>query len=250
MGSKSRIAKEIIHVIYKYCKENNIEIKTWVEPFVGGANMIKNVDTNITRIGYDNNKYLIEMYKEIQEYGIDRFNHDIPKNLYDKVRDYYNGKDVSFKYNDSYVGWVGFMASANGRFFDGGYSGVSNTKVGTQRNYIDESIRGLAKEIHLIQSVEFNTASFDELDFSDCIIYCDPPYKGAKTYNTSKDFDYDKFYNWCKRMKQLGNTVFVSEYDLPEDFECIWSKGLTSSLRANSEISGSKKSTEKLFIVK
>lgn len=134
MGSKNRIAKHLLPIMLSDCEKHGIT--TWVEPFVGGANMIDKVPNSFDRIGYDNNKYLIEMYKELQEHGIHRFKHDIPKDLYDKVRNFYNGKDLSFKYNDSYVGWVGFMASANGRFFDGGYSGVSQTKVGTHRNYI------------------------------------------------------------------------------------------------------------------
>ena len=159
MGSKNRIAKHLLPIMLAECENHGIT--TWVEPFVGGANMVDKVSESFERIGYDNNNYLIEMYKELQEYGIQRFNHHIPKDLYDKVRSFYNGKDLSFKYNDSYVGWVGFMASANGRFFDGGYSGVSKTKLGTSRNYIDESVRGLKKEIRLLISEEDYKKFFD-----------------------------------------------------------------------------------------
>ena len=212
----------------------------------GGANMIDKVPDSFERIGYDNNKYLIEMYKELQEHGIHRFKHDIPKDLYDKVRNFYNGKDLSLKYNDSYVGWVGFMASANGRFFDGGYSGVSQTKVGTHRNYIEESIKGLDRGLPLIKTVEFICDDYSNLDFDDCLIYCDPPYKGTKTYNTSKNFDHNKFYNWCREQAK-HNVVFVSEYEAPEDFECVWSQEVKSSLSANGVAGGNKVSVEKLF---
>ena len=41
MGSKSRIAKHIVPIIQNYINENNIE--KYVEPFVGGANMICNI---------------------------------------------------------------------------------------------------------------------------------------------------------------------------------------------------------------
>jgi hypothetical protein len=37
------------------------------------------------------------------------------------------------KFDDFMIGWIGWMGSANGRFFDGGYSGKSNTKIGTVR---------------------------------------------------------------------------------------------------------------------
>ncbi len=86
MGSKARIAKHILPIMLAECEKHGIT--TWVEPFVGGSNMIDKVPDSFERIGYDNNKYLIEMYKELQEYGIQRFNHHIPKDLYDKVRNF------------------------------------------------------------------------------------------------------------------------------------------------------------------
>ena len=246
MGSKARIAKHILPIMLVECEKHGIT--TWIEPFIGGTNMINKVPDSFERIGYDNNKYLIEMYKELQEYGIQRFNHHISKDLYDKVRNFYNGKDLTFKYNDSYVGWVGFMASANGRFFDGGYSGVSQTKVGTHRNYIEESIKGLAKGLPSIKTVEFVCDDYSNLNFDGCLIYNDPPYKGAKTYNTSKNFNHQQFYEWCREQAK-HNVVFVSEYDAPDDFECVWSQEVKSSLSANGVCGGSKKSVEKLFKV-
>lgn len=247
MGSKNRIAKHLLPIMLKEAEKHGIT--KWVEPFVGGCGMIEKVPNNFERVGYDNNKYLIELYKEVQEHGINRFNHHIPKDLYDKVRNFYNGRDSSFEYNDSYVGWVGFMASANGRFFDGGYSGISQTKIGTQRNYIEESIRGLSKGLPLIKNVEFHYADYHDLKFENCLIYNDPPYRGAKTYNTSKNFDHNKFYDWCREQAK-HNIVFVSEYNAPNDFECVWEQEVKSSLSANGVIGGNKVSVEKLFLVK
>ena len=42
MGSKSRIAKDIVPIIQKCIDDNNIE--TYVEPFVGGANVIDKIN--------------------------------------------------------------------------------------------------------------------------------------------------------------------------------------------------------------
>ena len=56
MGSKNRIAKYLLPIILKDRKEG----QWYVEPFVGGANMIDKVDGN--RIGADNNEYLIAMW--------------------------------------------------------------------------------------------------------------------------------------------------------------------------------------------
>ena len=59
MGSKRRIAKEILPIMLK-----NRNGRTWVEPFVGGANLIDKV--NGRRIGADSNHYLIALLKKLQ----------------------------------------------------------------------------------------------------------------------------------------------------------------------------------------
>ena len=41
MGSKSRIAKDIVPIIQKCINDNNIDI--YIEPFVGGANIIDKI---------------------------------------------------------------------------------------------------------------------------------------------------------------------------------------------------------------
>ena len=60
LGSKRRISKHILPIILKDRKENQV----YVEPFVGGCNMIDKVDG--IRIGNDINKYLIMFWKAIQ----------------------------------------------------------------------------------------------------------------------------------------------------------------------------------------
>ena len=77
MGSKNRIAKHILPIILKDRKENQY----YVEPFVGGANIIDKVGGN--RIGADINPYLIEFFKGLQNSRDLIF--DIPKTLYDKA---------------------------------------------------------------------------------------------------------------------------------------------------------------------
>ena len=55
-GSKNRIAKHILPLMLE--GRTN---ETWVEPFVGGANMIDKVEGN--RIGFDNNR-VISLYSK------------------------------------------------------------------------------------------------------------------------------------------------------------------------------------------
>ena len=104
------------------------------------------------------------------------------------------------------------------------------------------------KQITNLRGVEFHSSSYESLDFTDCLIYLDPPYKGTTEYKDS-GFDHDKFYDWC-RQQAKKNIVFVSEYNAPNDFECVWEQEVKSSLSANGIIGGNKVSVEKLFLVK
>ena len=63
MGSKARIAKDISTIINDMISKNSIDV--YIEPFVGGCNMIEHIKCN-KKIGSDNNEYLIEMWKALQ----------------------------------------------------------------------------------------------------------------------------------------------------------------------------------------
>lgn len=241
MGSKNRIAKSIVPILLDDLKDDMIFIDTCV----GGANIIDKIPTNIKRYGNDNNKYLIALYNGIKTRK--DFPTAISKELYDKVRvEYNNGTNITF--DDFTIGWVGYMASANGRFFEGGYSGISETKVGTSRNYIDESIRGFLKQLPDLDGITFtNKNILDIKPKVKSLLYCDIPYKDTKQYATSKDFNYKLFYQWCRDRKEDGHVVFISEYSMPNDFKCVWTQEVKSSLSANGVSGGSKVSVEKLF---
>ena len=116
-------------------------------------------------------------------------------------------------------------------------------KTGKKENYQNESSKNILKQIPSLKDVEFIHSEFDLLNIpQNSFVYCDPPYAKATKYHC--EFDSDKFWNWV-REKSETNTVIVSEYSAPDDFECIWEKEISSVL------SGSKKqSVEKLFMKK
>ena len=232
MGSKNRIAKHILPIILKDRKENQY----YVEPFVGGANMIDKVDGN--RIGADNNEYLIAMWQGLQENKSRPYS--IEKELYSKARDFFNKSDYS-SFDKFMIGWIGWMGSYNGRFFDGGYSGHLVGK----RDYITEQIKNTEAQISKIKDVQFVHSSYDKLEIpNNSIIYCDIPYKDTKQYSSSKNFNYDNFWNWVRKKSQEGHQVFVSEYNAPDDFECVWEMEVTNSMNTTKTY----KPVEKLFI--
>lgn len=240
MGSKNRIAKYILPIMLKYRKENQY----FVDLFCGGCNLIDKVQGK--RIANDKNKYLIAMWKGLQKEI--KYPERIDKELYSVARDVYRGRKVSIEHEmymtDDLVGWIGFMGSYNGRFFDGGYSGHNVGK--TKRDYISEQIKNTKSQIGLIKGVNFFSNDYSKFNHKEsCIIYCDIPYQNTKKYDISKNFNYDKFWEWCRKTTKKGHQVFISEYNAPDDFRCVWKKGVTNSMNQTK----TKKPIEKLFTI-
>ncbi|AUR91591.1 D12 class N6 adenine-specific DNA methyltransferase [Vibrio phage 1.161.O._10N.261.48.C5] len=243
MGSKARLAKHLKPILESYLKDDTY----YVEPFAGGCNLICEIDHHY-RIANDFNVPLIQCFKDLQNGWLPP--QQISRGVYNKYRTYYN--DGSCPEDElGMMGYVGINGSYGGRWFDGGYAGITTTKQGKTRNYPEEAYRNV-----VIQSPKLSGIVFESVDYKDLhipqnsVVYCDIPYKGTKDYNTTKNsgFNYEEFYSWCKVLtERFGCTVFLSEYEAPVGFELVWEKELTSSLRANSTVSGAKKSVEKLF---
>ena len=227
MGGKNRLAKEILPIMLAEHKPGQY----WVEPFVGGGNMIDKV--NGPRIGADLNKYLIALFSEMQKPDFKA--PLISEWLYQNIKD---NKEV---YPDWVVGFAGFQLSYGAVWF-GSYRRDS---IG-ERNYADEAVRNVEKQAKKIADIVFIHSSYDKLFIPDgSLIYCDPPYAGTASYKAVDAFNHDKFWEWCRVMAKKGHTVFISEYNAPYDFVPIWEKGVNSSLTKDT---GAKKAVEKLFM--
>lgn len=61
-------------------------------------------------------------------------------------------------------------------------------------------------------------------------------------------FDSSMFWAEMEAWAHLGATVFVSEYEAPEGWECIWETELQSQLKLVEQ--GRHTTTEKLFVYK
>lgn len=232
MGSKARLSKDLAPLMNGVIRE--FGIKTYIEPFVGGANMIERIECE-NKLGSDNNDYLIQMWKLIQDGWTPPS--EISKELYRDI------KENKSKYEKATVAIAGFCATYNAKWF-GGYAGIVNTKEGTTRNYYDESVRNILKQADKLKDVEFLNADYTHFsEQENALIYCDPPYEGTTKYGTSKDFHYERFWDWVRDMSER-NIVLVSEYKAPDDFTDIYQKQLTTTLDKNSR----KKDTEKIFV--
>lgn len=237
MGSKNRHAKHILPIIL----ENHDEFMWYIEPFVGGANVIDKVDYP-NRIGCDVHEYLIAMWQAVSNGWLP--SDDITEEKYQYIR---QNKDD----NKALTGYTGFAMSFGGKWFGGYRRDIAGTKDNKELKKLNEieqnrkSLSSLKKQQETLLGVKFINQSVFDIDKINgkATIYCDPPYKDTTKYKNS--FDHDRFYEWCRAMVEQGHNVFISEYNMPEDFICVWEKDVNSSLTKNT---GSKKATEKLFI--
>ena len=205
MGSKNRIAKHILPIMLAEAEKHNIT--TWVEPFVGGGNMIDKVPDKFRRIGTDLNPHTIAAMLAIR---------DFPNSLPDTVTEE-EYKSIKGTPPSPITSWIRFECSFGAKL-DNGYA--SNSQG---RNYAEKGKNLALKQSPKIQTVEFLCCSYLDLTdkITNSIIYCDPPYQNATGYKTGQ-FNHEEFFNWCRLMKKKGNIVFVSEYNAPEDFELVW----------------------------
>ena len=236
MGSKNRISKHLAPIIQSYIRGDT---KYYIEPFVGGANMIDKI-IHPNRVGLDIHKELIALLNQANQ-DTSVFPNHISED------EYLNVRDNKQNYPDWYVGLVGFCSTYSARYFEG-YARSFKSDGVTPRDMSNEGINNLKKQAPNLKGIKFYSKSFLDMkidNIENSVVYCDPPYKGSKEYKNKK-FPHDEFYKWCIELSK-NNTVLISEYSMPSEFECVWNKEVNSSLTKDT---GSKKNVEKLFIVK
>lgn len=200
-----------------------------------GGNVVDKVKCE-RKYASDVQPYLIALLKQTQkDTGV------FPESI--TLEQYKDVKDNKEKYPAWYVGLIGFCASFGGKFFNG-YG--RDSKGG--RSISNERIRNLIKQSPNLKDIQFTCCDFRNIKptIKNFVIYCDIPYKNSTKYKVD-DFPYNEFYDWCRQMAK-NNIVLVSEYNMPDDFECIWQKEIKTSLCIDRAKTGSKR-VEKLFII-
>lgn len=226
MGSKNRYAKYLLPIILK----DRTPDQWYVEPFVGGCNMIDKVDGK--RIGNDNNRALINMWKATQNGWLP------PENM---TESRYKEFKEHQEWQTPEQAFVGIGCSYGGKWFGGFARGNDNN--GKPRNYAKESAENLKKQISKLSDVDFYSGDYKHFDIPhNSIVYCDPPYFGTTSYR--EKIKTLEFWEWCDKLVAGSCKVFVSEYQAPEDWKCVWQKEVNSSLTKET---GSKKAIERLF---
>lgn len=206
-GGKHRISKQLSQYLNSQLKDN----QPFVDLFCGSCNIITKIDNNRVRIANDKHKYLIAMWKALQDGWIPP--DEISRREYEFIRD---NKDDS----PCLAGFVGFACSFAGRWFEG-YA--YNSKG---YNYCLSSKRSCINKLSNLNNVEFYNLNYDKVNIpKGSLVYCDIPYKGSKPYCKKEVgiFDHYEFYQWVRDNSSTYD-IYISEYkeNVPEDFEIVW----------------------------
>lgn len=228
MGSKNRIAKHILPIILHDRKPD----QWYVEPFVGGGNMIDKVTG--PRIGNELNKYVYALLEQLSKGWLP------PEHV--SEQQWFDVKNNKDKYPDHFVAYCGICLSYGAVWF---CTYAKDAKGG--RNYCAEAYRNLAKQTPKLKDVIFQNYDYLKLPIPyNSIIYCDPPYKGTDKYRGFEQINHDEFWDWVRRKSQYGShKIFVSEFQAPEDFVEIWRMQIKTT---TAEKALGKNVTEKLFV--
>lgn len=239
MGSKAKFAKYILPILLSDKKSD----QWYVEPFAGGMNIIDKIPGK--RLANDINPYLIALWKALV---YDNFKLEkVTEEFYKEVR------DNKSKYEPHIVGSVGCTGGFRGMFF-GSYNNKLTRKTRIERDYHMDAINSIMKQVKHMQNVKFTNKNYYELEIPpNSIIYCDPPYEGVTQYSRNRykyTIDYKFFWDWVREQSKIGHTIYVSEYNAPSDFECVWSKEVKVVLATNIKVNKQRIRKEKLFRLK
>lgn len=251
LGGKNRIAK---HVLEFTQTGLGTEFKNYIEPFVGGCNMIKRVNQRegVKIMGFDKNPFLVALFNYAQyavngktdiKYPLqtvekDMFTKPIEKDLYEVLRKISKlppFERAQYGFSDELIGFAGFIYSYRGDFFQG-YSGNTGDSMMALQSFL--------KTVTQIGThVDVGYSSFENLVLpkEPSVIYCDPPYKNERYVGKCwkshelEIMDYEKLYDTLRNWRRMGHVVYLSERTAPSDFTPIWCKDVNISMRLGAD---------------
>lgn len=215
MGSKAKYAKYIVPILQQVIDNN--EVDTYIECFVGGANIIDKIKCE-NKYGYDRSDTLIALLSLAAE-NFDKVLKDGTRELWDMGKEYVKNNVKPEDMTLADIGAMEFFASYCNGGFPRGYAKNTST-----RNYYKEAYSNMEKQAPNLKDITFKCQNYWELeDVENAVIYLDPPYQNTKSYGYANQpkMDYEHFWNWVRDLSKK-NYVFISEQSAPEDFEIVW----------------------------
>lgn len=234
LGSKARHAKEIIAITTANRRPDQI----YVEPFVGGGNVINKVPQGAGRIANDKNAGMVALLDSLGNYGW------VPPETMTKAEWSKIMKQKMEKLDRE--GKALFAFAATGPTFGSMWAGQwAKDYPGQEGTRYRQSRDAALKDAPGLAGIKFFAGSYDLLEIPEgSLVYCDPPYVGTTDYAGSKVvikvdeaaskniWNAGRFWKWCDRLiDEKGCTVFVSEYKGPAPGD-VYGKVWTSDLRA------------------
>lgn len=239
--------KDLTPILMEHVDENTL----FVDAMMGGANVISEIP-HPNKAGFEINRYVHELWKHLRDHGMDGIPEFVDEETYYDIKnDYIN---QTHKYPDYLIGYVGNCCSYGGAWFNG-YARYNPKK---NEDHIREAYRGLKKQVENFKHLKrtcFHNWSYENIQYiweavephADVVIYCDPPYANTKKYES--DFDHAKFWAWVRMMSlRKGVYVYVSEYEAPDDFKCVWEKTKKDGMGTTKKGKKQNNKTEKLFV--
>lgn len=222
LGGKKRQAKSLVT-----CMRDSSNSQTWIEPFLGGANMTIIACKYFNElIINDHDPYVYTLWHA----GIFQGWEPPPTPNQEEYTYYKNNKVVN-----PTSSFLCFAASFNGKKW-GGYGPISSG-----RNYYDESRRAYLNDVEILSEYTSNIR-LSNVDYADMptngLVYCDPPYANTTKYGTD-EWNPSRFWSWANSV----NEIYVSEYSAPADWKSIWEK----ERKATCDPTKTKSNMEKLF---
>lgn len=232
LGGKSRIADKLVEVIQPFVDKSN----GYIEPFVGGANVIMRIKHNV-KIACDANKALITLWQAVQDGWIPPIS--LSEEEYKVLKD---KKDP----DDPMTAFAAFGCSFGAKWF-AGYA-RSSKGVSDSSQYALSCHKSLLQKIKTLQS---NDTVFIHTDYRKMkypkgfVVYSDPPYAGTTSYAGVDKFNHEEFWEFQRQLNKKGCKVFISEYNAPIDFKIALE--IPTSLALLVKEGDSNKRLEKLF---
>jgi DNA adenine methylase len=213
-GNKSGHAADIVEITLA----GRVAGQHYVEPFVGGGNVICRVPRETgPRLGADKNLYVIALLDAIGNRGW------LPPEMltedeWDKMR---RRPDT---YPPELIGFAATGPTFGSKWF-GGWARNAEKEDGY---YVRASRAAAMRDAPGLRGCRFVVSEYDKLTIpAESIVYCDPPYAGTTDYKGSKtkiavgdslsqnSWDRLKFWRWADAQYDTGHRVFVSEYAGP-----------------------------------
>jgi DNA adenine methylase len=244
-GGKAKIGVKIADILKKIINKHQDQgqdhLDGYIEPFCGALGVLRHMtDTQLDCYASDICNDLILLWSLVQK---GKF-----KNPHITEKDWLRLKNS--KKDSALKAFAGFGCSFGGQWF----SGFSNNFEDKDHSTI--SYNSIMKKIApYIKDVQFNCLDYRDytkyLKNKKFLIYCDGPYMNTEhkfsTTNKNK-FDYDEFWSIMRLWTKMGSIVFVSEYNAPSDFICIFEIKINNGI--NAKHYSTNKCIEKLFVHK